>query len=175
MNETEHLLTVLSEECAEVAQRASKAARFGLSEIQPGQPEDNKRRLERELADLMATADLLGLTVRDEDKAAKLEKLKKFMAYSRENGTLEDRDKLVLQIELMQKVVDAVRDWNDHSPALEPVEARLVSAFVAYKNFTEKQDWAICGWCAGTGKEYGSQCPKCHGAGGFALKRVEGV
>jgi NTP pyrophosphatase (non-canonical NTP hydrolase) len=89
MNETEHLLTILSEECAEVAQRASKAVRFGLLEIQPGQQEDNTRRLERELADLMAVAELLGLRIRDEDKAAKLEKLKKFMGYSREIGKLE--------------------------------------------------------------------------------------
>jgi NTP pyrophosphatase (non-canonical NTP hydrolase) len=90
MNELEHLLTVLTEECAEVAQRACKAARFGMTEIQPGQAEDNKRRLERELADLMATAELLGLIIRDEDKAAKIEKLKKFMNYSREIGTLTE-------------------------------------------------------------------------------------
>lgn len=89
MNEKEHLLTVLTEECAEVAQRACKAARFGLTEIQPGQDEDNTRRLERELADLLAVADLLGLRVREEDKAAKIEKLKKFMAYARKIGTLE--------------------------------------------------------------------------------------
>lgn len=89
MNETEYLLTTLSEECAEVAQRACKAIRFGLTEIQPGQEENNVRRMERELADLMAVADLLGLHVRDEDKAAKVEKLKKYMAYSREIGTLE--------------------------------------------------------------------------------------
>lgn len=89
MNETEHLLTILGEECAEVAQRASKAARFGLAEVQPGQAEDNRRRLERELADLMATAELLGLVVREEDKVAKLEKLKKFMAYARQIGTLD--------------------------------------------------------------------------------------
>lgn len=88
MNKTEHLLTVLTEECAEVAQRACKAARFGLTEVQPGQHEDNTRRLERELADLMATAELLGLRIRDEDKAAKMEKLKKFMDYARKIGTL---------------------------------------------------------------------------------------
>lgn len=88
MNETEYLLTVLSEECAEVAQRACKAARFGLREIQPGQPEDNTRRLERELADLMAVAKLLGLRVREKDKAAKRKKLKKFMDYSRKIGAL---------------------------------------------------------------------------------------
>jgi NTP pyrophosphatase (non-canonical NTP hydrolase) len=89
MNETEYLLTTLSEECAEVAQRACKAIRFGLAEVQPGQQEDNTRRLERELADLIAVADLLGLRVREEDKVAKIEKLKKYMGYSREIGTLE--------------------------------------------------------------------------------------
>jgi NTP pyrophosphatase (non-canonical NTP hydrolase) len=92
MNKTEYLLTVVSEECAEVSQRACKAARFGMSEIQPGQQEDNKRRIERELADLMATAELLGLQIRDEDKVAKREKLKKYMEYSRDLGTLEAQD-----------------------------------------------------------------------------------
>lgn len=91
MNETEHLLTVLSEECAEVAQRACKAIRFGLSEIQPGQPEDNKRRLERELADLMAVAHMLGLQIRISDEDAKRKKLEKFMEYSRQLGTLTDK------------------------------------------------------------------------------------
>lgn len=89
MNKTEYLLTTLAEECAEVAQRACKALRFGLSEIQPGQPDDNKRRLERELADLMATAEMLGLVIRDEDKAAKADKLKMYMEYSHKVGTLE--------------------------------------------------------------------------------------
>lgn len=89
MNEREYLLTVLVEECAEVAQRACKAMRFGVAETEPGQPDDNKRRLERELADLVATAELLTLTVRDQDKAAKIVKLKKYMQYSREIGTLE--------------------------------------------------------------------------------------
>lgn len=125
MNETEHLLTVLTEECAEVTQRACKAARFGLAEIQPGQSEDNKRRIEKELADLVATAELLGLIIRDEDKAAKREKLKKFMDYARSLGTLD-----------------------------------------------RPEAWAICGWCAGTGKEERTSvtCPKCAGAGG---KHVE--
>lgn len=90
MNETEYLLVVLSEECAEVAQRASKAIRFGLSEIQPGQQEDNRRRLEGELADLMAVAELLRLCIREEDKTAKIAKLKKFMEYSRAMGILKD-------------------------------------------------------------------------------------
>lgn len=90
MNEQEHLLTILGEECAEVAQRVSKALRFGLSEIQPGQDEDNKRRIERELADLIATSELLGLQVREEDKEGKREKIEKFMGYARDLGTLHD-------------------------------------------------------------------------------------
>lgn len=88
MNHLEYLLTVLGEECAEVIQRASKAIRFGMAEVQPGQHENNRRRLERELADVAATVELLGLEIREEDKAAKREKLTKFMAYSESAGTL---------------------------------------------------------------------------------------
>lgn len=89
MNETEHLLTIIAEESAEVGQVACKAIRFGLSDVGPNLTENNRRRLERELADLMATADVLGLCIRDEDKATKIERLKKYMAYAREVGTLE--------------------------------------------------------------------------------------
>lgn len=106
MNECEHLLTVLIEECAEVAERACKALRFGLAETQPGQPDDNRRRLERELADLVATAELLTFTIREEDKAAKVMKLKKYMQYSRELGTLQapagSADRLNLEVRELQ-------------------------------------------------------------------------
>ena len=89
MNETEHLLTTLGEECAEVAQRASKAARFGMNEVQPGQTENNVRRIERELSDVMAVADMLGLRVSEEEMDAKKAKVRKYMAYAREHGTLQ--------------------------------------------------------------------------------------
>lgn len=89
MNETEHLLACLSEECGEATQEACKAIRFGLDDVKPGQADDNRRRLERELAQVMAVADLLGLHIREEDKQEKVEKLRKYMAYSRERGTLE--------------------------------------------------------------------------------------
>jgi len=92
MTHTEHLLTVLAEECAEVAQRASKAVRFGLTEIQPGQGDDNRRRIEKELADLVATAELLGLRIRDEDKLAKKDRLAQYMTYSQKVGTLDSRN-----------------------------------------------------------------------------------
>lgn len=59
MNRTEHLLWVLAEECAEVAQRASKAARFGLDEVQPGQALTNEERLWQEMCDLCAVGEML--------------------------------------------------------------------------------------------------------------------
>lgn len=52
MDRTEHILINLMEECGEVAQRASKAARFSLGEIQPGQPYTNAERIMHEWADL---------------------------------------------------------------------------------------------------------------------------
>ncbi|RDT14077.1 hypothetical protein, partial [Escherichia coli] len=52
LNETQYLLDVLSEECNEIAVRASKAIRFGLDEIQPGQSLTNAQRLALELDDL---------------------------------------------------------------------------------------------------------------------------
>ena len=60
------LLTIFEEECLEVieqcsamivqatkaGQRASKALRFGLDDVQPGQPFDNAQRLGQEIGDL---------------------------------------------------------------------------------------------------------------------------
>lgn len=90
LNEIEYLLTVISEECAEIAQVSSKAIRFGLDSTNRGKNlDDNKRLLERELADLIATARRLGLQIREEDIAIKNERLDKYMAYSREIGKLE--------------------------------------------------------------------------------------
>jgi NTP pyrophosphatase (non-canonical NTP hydrolase) len=54
MNRSEHLLTCLAEECAEVAQRVSKALRFGLDEVQPEQSCDNAERIRMEMYDLLA-------------------------------------------------------------------------------------------------------------------------
>ena len=89
LNKTEHLLTILGEECAEVAQRASKAVRFGLKDIDPERKESATRLLEKELADLMAVANMLGLHIRPEDMQAKVEKVEKYMGYSRQVGALE--------------------------------------------------------------------------------------
>lgn len=47
------LLNILIEEAAEVIQRATKALRFGLQEIQPGQELTNAVRLAHEVGDFV--------------------------------------------------------------------------------------------------------------------------
>lgn len=98
MTRTDHLLWILAEECNEVAQRASKAARFGLGEIQPGQPLTNAERLMGEFAELTAAMKMLleedrfsmpedwDLEALADKKAAKVEK---FLLYSKECGRLD--------------------------------------------------------------------------------------
>jgi len=94
MTKRENLLTCLAEECAEVAQRVSKALRFGLDEIQPGQTLTNAERIAQELNDLVAVAELLeecGAVPRNQtiaDIERKKSKLAAFLEYSRECGTV---------------------------------------------------------------------------------------
>lgn len=95
MNETEHLLTILFQECAEVQQRVSKALRFGLPEVQPGQDKTNAERIIEELNDLYAVVVMLeraGALPPSADPAAiaaKEEKVLRYMAHARECGVLE--------------------------------------------------------------------------------------
>ncbi|BCB28403.1 hypothetical protein SKTS_32890 [Sulfurimicrobium lacus] len=98
MNREQYLLVCLAEECAEVAQRVSKALRFGLDEIQPGQKLTNSQRITQELNDLAAVAEMLiadksidGLQRGAVD--AKKAKVKAFMAYSVQCGTLTPESK----------------------------------------------------------------------------------
>jgi hypothetical protein len=100
MDRTEHLLTCLAEECAEVAQRVSKALRFGLHEVQRGQGQTNVGRICDELGDLIAVAAILrderilGDFLPDADAiGAKLDKIERFMAISREQGVLSPTPK----------------------------------------------------------------------------------
>lgn len=95
MTTTEHLLTILGEECAEVHQRASKALRFGLDEIQPGQTLTNAERVMQEFDDLYAVVLMLqnrallpGRTARNVQE--KQDKVNKFICYSAECGTLSE-------------------------------------------------------------------------------------
>ena len=91
MNRTEHLLFTLAEECAKVAQRLSKAARFGMHEVQPGQLLTNRERILSELNDLWAVVEMLDLATVDRAAIAKKkDKVQMFMQYAEfQCGTLD--------------------------------------------------------------------------------------
>jgi hypothetical protein len=99
MNKLDHLLWVVAEESAEVAHRASKCARFGLNEYEPGSIQNNLTRLIGEFNDLYAAMwlilesqgyihdEVLRQPIQQEAKRAKVEK---FLAYSKECGRLDE-------------------------------------------------------------------------------------
>jgi NTP pyrophosphatase (non-canonical NTP hydrolase) len=101
LDNTEHLLTCLAEECAEISEqcskvavRVSKALRFGLAEVQPGQLRTNAERIAAELADLLALAEVLegaGVITRAEVENKK-EKVRRFMDYAEKCGALSGDD-----------------------------------------------------------------------------------
>jgi len=94
MNRTEHLLSTLAEECAEVAQCASKALRFGLDDAQPGQLLTNRERIVSELNDLWAVVEMLDLATVDRTAiATKKDKVLQFMKYAEKCGTLAGSDR----------------------------------------------------------------------------------
>jgi hypothetical protein len=95
MNKIEYLLTKVSEECAEVSQRASKAAVFGLDEKQKEQELNNAERLILEFNDLLGVMEMLvdeGFLENIYNKdliTNKKIKLLKYMQYSRQLGKLD--------------------------------------------------------------------------------------
>lgn len=94
MNRTEHLLSCLAEECCEVGQRVSKAMRFGLTEVQPGQPLTNAQRIAAEFHDVLAVVEMLedvGALERPQDVHAmdrKKAKVQAFMDYAEQMGAM---------------------------------------------------------------------------------------
>lgn len=93
MNRLEHLLTIFSEECAEVAQETSKALRFGLEEKMPTETRNNRQRIAKEFSQLMAMREMLedegvklpiSVNVIDAKKSA----VEKYLEYSKQCGTL---------------------------------------------------------------------------------------
>jgi hypothetical protein len=94
MNRQEILLTILAEECVETAQRASKAIRFTLEEIQEGQDKTNAERIIYEFNDIMAVMQIMnqeGMLPRVIDMRAiqlKKTKIEKWLKYSEAMGAL---------------------------------------------------------------------------------------
>ncbi len=108
MNRLEHLLTIATEECAEVAQRLTKAQRFGLEQVQEDQddkPEENPERLSnreriiREYYDLRAVLGMAGIDAWDmSDRArqferAKAQKVERYLERSLKCGTLTEQER----------------------------------------------------------------------------------
>lgn len=95
MNRQEHLLSCLAEECTEVGQRVSKALRFGLAEVQPGQSLTNAERIMEEFTDLVSVVEMLiaeGVLqdrLSPERVEAKQTKIEKFLAYAASVGALQ--------------------------------------------------------------------------------------
>lgn len=94
MTRADHLLVILMEECAEVAQRCSKALRFGIDDVQEDQPLPNSERIGVELDDLLAVVGML----RDEGilrdiyvpaQIRKVQRVEDYLDYSQGEGRLE--------------------------------------------------------------------------------------
>jgi hypothetical protein len=99
MNRAEHILTILGEEGVEVAQRCSKALRFGLKERQPRHQSNNAMQIYEEYLDMIAVMEMAieeGLMPEpfepfaEQWKKEKKAKVEKFLEYSRQIGTLND-------------------------------------------------------------------------------------
>ncbi|MBU4427646.1 MAG: hypothetical protein L6406_04850 [Desulfobacterales bacterium] len=96
MNTTEHLLTCLAEECAELQQAISKALRFGLQDRYPGASTTNAQDIAKESIDVLAVIDLLQeqgiITQPRETKAmydAKRKRVNEYMKYAKITGALD--------------------------------------------------------------------------------------
>jgi len=93
MNRGEHLLTILTEECAEVIQAATKASRFGMHE-QRDLPTSNYERLKAELNDIYAMVEMIqhefDIDLEPDQAAikAKQNKVEKYLEYCKDLGTL---------------------------------------------------------------------------------------
>lgn len=99
MTRAQLLLTSVAEEAVEVAQRATKALRFGLGEVQAGQELDNATRLGHELAELLAVVEMVeqetGVVVLPPAASlaglarAKRAKVEQYLALSAREGVLD--------------------------------------------------------------------------------------
>lgn len=100
MNNREHLLTCLMEECSEIQKPICKALRFGENDHYPNNQfpnatSSNIKDISDELDDLIGVMDLLreeGVLLRGIDVNrvnAKKIKVRKYMEYAREHGSLK--------------------------------------------------------------------------------------
>lgn len=98
MNKEQMLLTLLSEECVEVAQLASKSIRFGLDSCDPTTGKSNVNALHQELIDIISVVQYLNYehdfnfdfdNIDWKAVSAKKERIDKYMKYSSDLGRLK--------------------------------------------------------------------------------------
>ena len=95
MNRNDHLLVILSEECAEVAKECCKALRFGLDDYSPESNVTNREKIRSELTDLFAVAELLldadiiSEYIDSDGIEKKIKKVEKYLEYSKTVNRLD--------------------------------------------------------------------------------------
>ncbi len=95
INDVQHLLVCLAEECSEVQKDIMKSLRFGLDDHYPDEIETNAERISIELNDLIAIVEMLSVygvltNIGDEEAIQrKKRKVLQYMQYARERGSLE--------------------------------------------------------------------------------------
>ena len=103
MTRKEHLLTIIAEECVEIAKNATKALRFGLHDCGPHVADTNARLMCLECADLQAVLEMLAehdcmfqLTANSIDMKeamdAKKQKVERMLKISAERGRMTDEE-----------------------------------------------------------------------------------
>lgn len=92
MNKEQMLLTLIMEECSEIAQAASKCLRFGSQKVFPGREIDNLENMKSEITDLRAVVfmleDELDVRLMNGDVRPKMRRKEVMMDISREQGIL---------------------------------------------------------------------------------------
>lgn len=102
MRRLEYLLLCLEEELLETAHRVSKAIRFGLDEVQPGQDKTNGERIIEELEEVIEVYSMIKFQENAEyipfpsnililgNRQDKRDRLEKYMKFSQELGILQE-------------------------------------------------------------------------------------
>lgn len=91
LDEQDHLLIVLAEECAELSKNIMKAIRFGVDDTHPLEHVSNRQLINSEMNDVIAVIkQLRGFGFKEDLKAQdmKVAKLRGWMKYSMANGKL---------------------------------------------------------------------------------------
>lgn len=97
MNQSEHLLVCLIEECAEVIKDTSKALRFGLDDSYIKSDKSNREKIEREFIELTAVHQMLIeqkiLNISNISREIfddKINRVNHFVKYAEEKGTINE-------------------------------------------------------------------------------------